>query len=145
MSYALGHFAFGAGMTALMIAYLLPRVELPRIVILFGGGWAMFPDVYKLVDVPAIETMHDSHVADAFWLHYTFDVYLDPDNSWAVTGLLFVFFIASMMVYEYRVALDRGPVVDIVPERLIEVTRPVSMAYWFDEPGDHREESLRTD
>lgn len=135
MSMAIAHFAFGAGMTALVIAFLLPRVEFPRLLILFGGGWAMVPDVNKLSDSATLDAIHSHQIVDIFWLHWTFDTYIDPNDSWVIAAVLFGFFIASMMVYEYRVTTDKGPVVHVVPEPVIEACRPLSLEAYLD-PSD---------
>lgn len=129
MSQAIAHFAFGAGITALMIAYLLPHVEMPRSLILFGGGGAVLPDVNKLFNSPTLDAIHAHQVVDIFWLHYTFDVYLDPNDSWAFALGTFGFFIASMAIYEYRATMEHGPVVHVVPERLIEAFSVASIEY----------------
>ena len=141
MSMAIAHFAFGAGMTALVIAFLLPRVEFPRMLILFGGGWAMLPDVNKLYDSATLDAIHSHQIVDIFWLHWTFDTHIDPNDSWTIAAILFAFFIASMVIYEYRVTLDRGPVAHVVPERLIGACRPLSLAGYFGEAATEESES----
>lgn len=130
MTFAIGHFAFGAGMAALMIAFLLPQVELPRTIIVVGGAWAMLPDMNKVSGHWIGDVVNNGHVGDVFWLHYSIDTYVDTGDTWIVSAGFFVFFIVSIMVYEYRATLEKGPVMNVVPERVIEAFAWASLGAW---------------
>jgi hypothetical protein len=90
MSLALAHFAFGATMTTLLVAILLPGVRYPRTVVLAGGGWAMLPDLHWVSPV-ARQHLHRIHqsspLTDLFWLHRSMD-WVDPGDSKAVAAAL---------------------------------------------------------
>jgi hypothetical protein len=103
MSMALAHFAFGAGMTVLVVAYLLPRVPYPRVLALLGGGWAMLPDVHWVSPVfrTQLRAAHGSVLADVFWLHRTMDI-LDPTDANAVGAGMVAFLLVATALAERR-------------------------------------------
>ncbi|AGB31235.1 hypothetical protein C488_01294 [Natrinema pellirubrum DSM 15624] len=108
MSIAIGHFAFGAAMTTLVVTFLVPTDRYPRTIVLFGGGWAMLPDFHWISPIAAerLRELHQtSALTDIFWLHRTWDR-LDPTDSKPIAaGLLAVLFVATAIAErrEYRV------------------------------------------
>lgn len=104
MSMALGHFAFGAAMTTLVITFLIPTVGYPRMLIFAGGGWAMLPDLHW-VSPFATEQLQQLHHAsvwmDLFWLHRTWDR-IDPTDSKSIAAGLFAFLIIVTAIAERR-------------------------------------------
>lgn len=126
MSIAIVHFAFGAGMTTLLVTFLfadapspvtvvtagdwlerLPTVPYPRTVILLGGVWAVLPDVQRITPINRswFFDLHKSYWADIFWFHRTIDV-LDPNDSEMIAAVLVLFFIGVTVLaewWEYRV------------------------------------------
>ncbi|QLH81358.1 hypothetical protein [Halosimplex pelagicum] len=104
MSIALAHFAFGAGMTTLLVTFLLPTVWYPRTAILVGGGWAMVPDFHWVSPI-AKQQLHRIHqtspVTDVFWFHRVWDR-IDPTDSKTVAAVLVAFLIVSTAIAEWR-------------------------------------------
>lgn len=117
MSMALAHFAFGSGMTVLVLAYLLPRVTYPRLVGLLGGGWAMLPDLYWVSPVYTAElrSVHGSRFTDVFWLHRTMDT-LDSTDASAVAAAMLAFLIVATALAERRAYRTLAPVRKILGE-----------------------------
>jgi hypothetical protein len=102
MSLALGHFAFGAMLTALVVALFGSRIPFPRTVVLLGGVWALVPDAAKLAPGnPRLIAFHDGPWADLFWLHQTLDR-VDLGDSPRVSALLVAVFIFVTLLTEYR-------------------------------------------
>lgn len=108
MSLGLGHFAFGAMLTALVLAVFLPRIPYPRTLTILGGTWALLPDAVKLVgNSPKLTAFHNSPIADVFWLHYTLDV-VDPADSARVSTLFVAGLLLVTMFAEFRARQRRG-------------------------------------
>lgn len=104
MSIAIGHFAFGAAMTTLLVTFLLPTIRYPRTVILAGGGWAMLPDFHQVSPVAAeqLRGIHQNSVwTDVFWLHRSMDR-LDPADSNSVAAAVLAGLIVATLVSERR-------------------------------------------
>ncbi|WP_135304757.1 hypothetical protein [Haloarcula amylovorans] len=104
MSMALGHFAFGAAMTTLLITVLVPTVRYPRTLFLVGGGWAMLPDLHWVSPVftQQLRSIHQtSPWVDLFWFHRTLDQ-VDASDSKAVAAGFLVLFILTTGVAEHR-------------------------------------------
>ncbi|AFO56611.1 MULTISPECIES: hypothetical protein [Natrinema] len=104
MSIAIGHFAFGAAMTTLVVTYLVPTDRYPRTVILLGGGWAMLPDVHWISPIAAerLSAFHRTSVlTDIFWLHRTWDR-IDPTDSKSIAAVLLAFLIVATAIAERR-------------------------------------------
>ncbi|WP_226479741.1 hypothetical protein [Natrinema amylolyticum] len=104
MSIAIGHFAFGAAMTTLVVTYLVPTDRYPRTVILFGGGWAMIPDFHWASPIAAerLRELHRTSPAmDLFWLHRTWDR-IDPTDSKSIAAALLAFLIVATALAERR-------------------------------------------
>jgi hypothetical protein len=94
MSLALAHFAFGATVTTLLVAFL-PGVRYPRTIVLAGGGWAMLPDLHWVSPVARqqLYRIHQSSpLTDLFWLHRSMD-WVDPGDSKAVAAALVAVFL----------------------------------------------------
>ena len=106
----IGHFAFGAAMTTLLITVFLPRVEYPRLLAVMGGLWAVVPSVGLVVDNPVLAEFPMVHGADIFWLHHTFTVYLDPNESYLFASMMIVFLIGVTFIAEIREYVDAEPV-----------------------------------
>lgn len=91
----MGHFAVGATCTTVLLWLLWPSVEHRVTIVVFGGLWAMIPDVGKLdsFETEAVLAFHDSAAANLFWGHQYLDV-LDtgdsPEFSALALGLFFV-------------------------------------------------------
>jgi len=104
MSMALSHFAFGAGMTTLVVTLLVPTVWFTRTLILAGGGWAMLPDLHWVSPI-ATQQLYQWHRTsvwtDLFWLHRTWDR-VDPTDSTATAAGLVVFLLLATAIAEYR-------------------------------------------
>lgn len=104
MSIAIGHFAFGAAMTTLLVTYLVPTDRYPRTIVLFGGGWAMIPDFHWISPIAAqrLRDLHQTSVlTDLFWLHRTWDR-LDPTDSKLIAAGLLAFLFAATAIAEHR-------------------------------------------
>jgi|GEM_PF-1273285 len=83
MSMAIAHFAVGAAMTTLLVAFSLPTIRYQRSLILAGGGWALIPDIHWVSPVAAAEIHHFHRVSpwvDLFWFHRFMDQ-IDPMND----------------------------------------------------------------
>lgn len=102
MSQGIAHFALGAALGALLVAYLLPSVPYPRTVTLLSGGWALVPDAAKLASgSPRLAAFHDSAWADLFWLHRTLDVWDGGDSS-EISALLVAALLLASVIAERR-------------------------------------------
>jgi hypothetical protein len=102
MSFAIGHFAFGATLTALLVTFLLPRIPYPRTAVLVGGVWAMVPDAAKLAPASSrLVAFHDSPWADVFWLHGVLDRF-DAADSPRLSALLVAVLLLVTVVAEHR-------------------------------------------
>ncbi|SEO66188.1 hypothetical protein SAMN04487948_10442 [Halogranum amylolyticum] len=120
MSFAIGHFALGATVTALIVTYLLPRLPYPRTIVALGGAWALVPDAAKLRPTSrTLVAFHDGQWADIFWLHRTLDR-LDATDSPRVSALLVAVFLVVTLLSERR-AYRTGP---RVHELYDELNRP---------------------
>ncbi len=120
MSIAIAHFALGAGVTTLAVAFLLPNVPFPRTVILAGGGWAMVPDFHWVSPVAAdrLREIHQSSpLTDLFWFHRTLDA-LDPGDSKTVAAGFLAFFLAATALAEWRSYRVPEPVAAAYEEHL---------------------------
>ncbi|WP_396613370.1 hypothetical protein ACH9L7_17225 (plasmid) [Haloferax sp. S1W] len=109
MTLAIGHFAFGAALTALAVALFAPRFRFHRTVVVFGGLWAMVPDFFHVtpIGVAFFRELHDTTAANLFWGHRMLDV-LDTTDSKEVAALLLGFFFVATALSEFRTALVRG-------------------------------------
>ncbi len=104
MSPAIAHFALGAAMTTLPIAFVVPAVRYPRTLLLAGGGWAMLPDFHWVSPVftEQLRAVHrTSPWTDLCWLHRTLDR-LDPTDSKAVAAAFLAGLILRTAVAERR-------------------------------------------
>lgn len=104
VSAALTHFTFGAGMTTLLITFLIPNIRYPRTFLLAGGGWAMLPDLHWVSPIftHQLHTFHQHSLwTDLFWLHRTLDR-ADPTDSNTIAAILLAFFILTTMIAEHR-------------------------------------------
>lgn len=103
MSLAIAHFSVGAAMTTLLITVFFPEIPYPRTVIVFGGGWALIPDIQKISPVgqDRLYTFHESHWADVFWFHRTVDVIDSGDTELFAAGALAVFIVITMISERY--------------------------------------------
>jgi hypothetical protein len=102
MSFAIGHFALGATVTALVVTYLLPKLPYPRTVVVLGGVWALLPDAAKLVPTnPDLVAFHGSLWADVFWFHRTLDR-VDATDSPRLSALLVAVFVLVTFLAERR-------------------------------------------
>lgn len=95
MSLAIAHFAVGVACTALLLAVVAPRLLRSPTLLVCGGIWAMVPDSYRVLPVggDAVDAVHDSVLANAFWFHGALDR-LDPTDSHAFAAAL----VGSMVV-----------------------------------------------
>ncbi len=101
---AIGHFAFGAAMTTLLVTVLVPTVRYPRTFVLVGGGWAMVPDFHWISPVAnqQLRAIHQTSLwTDLFWFHRTLDR-IDPTDSKSIAAVLLAFFILATAVAERR-------------------------------------------
>lgn len=98
MSFAIGHFALGAAVTALIVTYLLPNAPYPRTLVLTGGLWALIPDAAKLVTSPKLTAFHESVFADLFWFHRTLDRIDAPDSAGVSALFVALFFLVTVLV-----------------------------------------------
>ncbi|GAB3669065.1 hypothetical protein [Halopiger thermotolerans] len=104
MSMAIAHFAFGAAMTTLLIAFLVPSVRYPRTVLLLGGGWAMLPDFHWVSPIAKqqLHTIHQTSLwTDLFWFHRTLDR-MDPTDSKTVGATMLTLFLLATAIAEHR-------------------------------------------
>lgn len=115
--YPLGHFAFGAAMTTLMVTLLLPSVTHPRLLVTMGGLWAVVPDVGRVVAHPLLVELPLLHGADVFWLHNTLSTYLLPTDPISSTAAMVLLFAVVTMVAEVREVIDAPPITSVVEER----------------------------
>lgn len=106
MSLALGHFAIGATGMTLLLAFLPVRVPFKRTFVLFGGIWALLPDIYKLelAYTGWMRTVHDSAAGNLFWFHRTLDV-VDPFDSYLVAAFAVGLWVVTTAVVELTSAL----------------------------------------
>ncbi|MFC4357547.1 hypothetical protein ACFO0N_06225 [Halobium salinum] len=120
MSQGIAHFALGAALTALVVAFLLPFVPYPRTVTLAGGGWALVPDAPHLVESPTMEALHDSAWADLFWFHRALDRWDVSDSTEVaalfVAALLFATLVAEYRTYRWQTRHRRRSHVDETPQ-----------------------------
>ena len=102
MSMAITHFAVGGALTAVVALYLLPPSRYARTSVLFGGLWAMVPDVHWVTPVFATELygFHSSVFANVFWFHETLDV-IDPTDSREVAALALGLFVFAVVVGDH--------------------------------------------
>lgn len=116
MSLAITHFAFGAGMTVIVVTLLLPPVRYPRTLMVLGGVWAMVPDLNKFVPVRLADVVHDGAWANLFWAHGFLDATDPADTTHAAVVALAFFFVASLVAegagYHLRFAEVRDPRTD---------------------------------
>ncbi len=120
MSMAIAHFALGAGLTTLAVAFLIPNVRFPRTLVLAGGGWAMVPDFHWVSPVAA-DRLRDIHqtspLTDLFWFHRTLDT-LDPGDSKTVAAGFVLCFLAATALAEWQSYRVPEPVADAYEEHL---------------------------
>jgi hypothetical protein len=97
------HFFWGYSVTIVIFLFLLwiitKNVTVPDIrgfikkravVGIFGGFWALIPDVNYFIDEPAF---HNTQISDIFFLHYTFDTVL-PETDLFFAAEVFLIFTA---------------------------------------------------
>lgn len=123
---AIGHFAFGAAITTLLITFLVPNVRYPRTLLLAGGGWAMLPDLHWVSPVYSqqLRTVHQTSLwTDLFWFHRTLDQ-IDPSDSKAIAAVFLAFFILTTVVAEHR------------SYRIPEVVKPVYDSFLEEETSE---------
>ena len=101
MSTGLAHFAVGGTLTALLVILLGPRIKWPRLAVVFGGAWAMFPDFWRVAPIyrDAFHGFHGSPWAELFWFHYTLDQH-DPHDSKLFAFVILLVFFAITIVAE---------------------------------------------
>lgn len=99
MSLAITHFVVGATATMLVVTFFLPRVRFPRTLMVFGGLWAMLPDLNKVVpsELGFVDAVHDSAWANVFWAHHFLDSIDPSDTTKAAVIALAVFFVVSLV------------------------------------------------
>ena len=130
MSMGIGHFAFGASGTLVMIQILPLRVRLRiRIaqvfIVLVGGAWALFPDLSKHAQrlkfinvrywtrlglpnldrfINLLSAFHDSRWANISFLHRALDIVDDTDSIVISSALvvLMLFIVSMTLVREIR-------------------------------------------
>lgn len=88
MSLAIAHFAVGAALTTLLIAFVMPTFEYQRTLVLVGGGWGLLPDVHWVSPVASEKLLYyhgESPLVDLFWFHRHMDQ-LDPADSTAAAA-----------------------------------------------------------
>lgn len=102
---AIGHFAVGAGCTWLVITYLAPGVRYPRSLATLGGLWGLLPDIHWVSPVarPLLWELHRKFWVDLFWFHRALDR-IDPENSRPIAAVLLAFYVATVLLAEYRSA-----------------------------------------
>lgn len=101
MSQAITHFAIGAGITGVVVTYLIPKVIFPRTIVLLGGVWGMLPDAVKLYDAQLFRTLHGSGWTDVFWFHYSLD-HIDSGDSTVWATLAVTLLIGLTFLFEER-------------------------------------------
>lgn len=101
MSYSIGHFGLGAGLTAGLLAgtKLHKSVKRDEGIAIVGGLWGMAPDISKII--PALKTFHNSWWADLFWFHHIIDAWIDPTDSYYVSSGFLLFMIIMLTVLWY--------------------------------------------
>lgn len=123
MPLEIAHFAFGAAVTTLVVAFLVPTVEYPRTIAALGGGWATLPDAHNVSPVFAEQLRHLHYTSpwmDLFWFHRTLDG-IEAANSNAFAAAMLAAFIAATMVAEHSddrassLALDAESSIDPGP------------------------------
>lgn len=98
----IGHFAFGAAMTTLLVTLFLPSVRHPRLLAVMGGFWAVVPDIGRVVAEPMLVEFPMLHGADIFWLHHTLTVIVDPNESYWFASVMIVILIVATITAEIR-------------------------------------------
>jgi hypothetical protein len=96
-----------------MILWLLPITRYRLTGAFFGGIWALAPDIRKLLDgslAARIETVHDSQLADVFFLHHMLDQPFVRDNEFVFTFLALATLGGTLLLYDWRFGQRTPPV-----------------------------------
>lgn len=117
----IGHFAFGAAMTTLLVTLFIPTVQYPRLLAAMGGFWAVVPDVGRVIVHPLLAEFPLLHGADIFWLHYTMTVLVDPGESYWLAAGMIAFFIVATFVAEIREFRGSTAVLPVFEDAAIEL------------------------
>lgn len=108
MSLAIAHFAFGAslGVMILLISGLY-EYQMRSVIIFIFGFASMIPDVHHIMPENSFSKfmyeIHNSHVADLFFLHRTMDI-ADPNDTkifafYCLVNLVFMLLIMWIVLY----------------------------------------------
>lgn len=101
---AIAHFAVGAALTTLLVAFVLPTIQYQRSMTLFGGGWALLPDLHWISPIAATEIHHFHRVSpwvDLFWFHRFLD-YIDPTNDRTTAAICLVLLCIATVVADWQ-------------------------------------------
>ena len=103
---AVTHFAFGALCATLLVSYLLPNLKYSRTVIMASGLWAMLPDFHQVAPIfePQFRAIHDSAVANVFWLHQLFDLADRHESPRLAAVMLGVLILVTLLAEERQYA-----------------------------------------
>lgn len=94
MSLAITHFAIG-GSVGLLLAIIV-NASRRELWLVAGGGWALLPDLEKVLETSWMIAFHDSPAADLFMFHYQLDQF-DPTNSIEI-GVIALLLLGAMSV-----------------------------------------------
>ncbi|MDS0475712.1 hypothetical protein [Natrinema sp. 1APR25-10V2] len=110
MSIALTHFAVGATGATLLLAYLPVQTRYDAPLIIASGGWALVPDVWRVLPLyrGTIRALSNSALSNVFWLHSVLDRADLRDSSRLAAVAVGVYLLVALLYAERR---RDGPVV----------------------------------
>lgn len=134
MSMGIGHFAFGATGTVVLVQMLPLKIRIKMriaqaFIILLGGAWALFPDIAKHTQrleyinanywtktglpslnrfIDILPAFHDSRWANLSFFHQFLD-FVDASDSIVVSSILVVLMLVTVSVSLIREMLTKQP------------------------------------
>ncbi|MDS0475707.1 hypothetical protein [Natrinema sp. 1APR25-10V2] len=110
MSIALTHFAVGATGATLLLTYLPVRTRYDVPIIIASGGWALMPDLWRVLPLyqGPVHTLSNSALSNVFWLHSLLDR-ADPRDSSRLAAVAVAVYLLVALLYAER--CRDGPVV----------------------------------
>ena len=103
MSLGLTHFAVGAALTALVLAFGFPSIRYRQTWIIIGGLWALVPDLHYISPVyqAPLKQIKATVLGDVFWFHRTMDALEQGRGSRVVAGIAVGFLLVTIAATEF--------------------------------------------
>jgi len=101
MAFAIVHFTVGF-VSVLTLLWLLPLTRYRLTGAFLGGIWGLVPDAGKIFGEGWFERLHDSSVADVFFLHGTLDQPFVREHNIEFTFFAIAALGVAFLLYDWR-------------------------------------------